>query len=145
MTQKPNPAHGGWQFALPFDVRDYECDLQGIVNNAVYQQYLEHARHRYIRTLGLDFAALADQGVRLVVVRAELDYKTPLRSGDACTVALRTERMSPVRFVFHQEIRRTPDGQLVLTARIVCAAMNATGKPIVSDAVDRLFPPEGKA
>ena len=32
-------------FKVDFTVRDYECDLQGIVNNAVYQNYLEHARH----------------------------------------------------------------------------------------------------
>ena len=34
-------------FELKMSVRDYECDLQGIVNNAVYQNYLEHARHQF--------------------------------------------------------------------------------------------------
>ncbi len=34
------------QFLLAFELRDYECDLSGIVNNAVYQNYLEHARSR---------------------------------------------------------------------------------------------------
>ena len=28
-------------YRLKFKVRDYECDMQGIVNNSVYQNYLE--------------------------------------------------------------------------------------------------------
>ena len=69
-------------FSLQMKVRDYECDLQQIVNNAVYQQYCEHARHEYLRQLGIDFAALHDRGIDLVLVRAEVDYHYPLRSGD---------------------------------------------------------------
>ena len=60
-------------FTLSLAVRDYECDLQGIVNNAVYQQYLEHARHQYLRARQIDFAQLAACGIYLVLVRAQLD------------------------------------------------------------------------
>ena len=117
--------------ALAFEVRDYECDLQGIVNNAVYQQYLEHARHKFLQARGVSFAALAKQGIHLVVVRAELDYKRPLRSGDAFMVESHLERMTPVRYVFHQEIRRGKRRELMLSADVICAAMNADGRPIV--------------
>ena len=34
-------------FELEMEVRDYECDLQGIVNNANYQHYTEHTRHAF--------------------------------------------------------------------------------------------------
>ena len=62
-------------FEEKFKVRDYECDLQGIVNNANYQHYMEHTRHRYIQTLNLDFMTLTNEGVILVVAKAELQYK----------------------------------------------------------------------
>ena len=57
-------------FKIDFLVRDYECDLQGIVNNSVYQNYLEHARHQFLKTVGLDFSLLFQQGITLVVTRA---------------------------------------------------------------------------
>ena len=45
-------------FSLNLKVRDYECDMQGIVNNAVYQRYLEHARHECLLSRGLSFAEM---------------------------------------------------------------------------------------
>ncbi len=132
-----------YQFTLPFEVRDYECDLQGIVNNAVYQQYLEHARHQFIKSRGLSFAKLTKQGIHLVVVRAEIDYKAPLRSGEAFVVGLNVERLSPVRFGFVQDIHRLQDQKLILQATMTCAAMDEHGKPIFPHAIDSLFASAG--
>ena len=53
----------GYKFKIDLHVRDYECDMQGYVNNAVYQNYLEHARHEYLQRLGINFAILAKQKV----------------------------------------------------------------------------------
>ena len=131
-------------FRTAFNVRDYECDLQGIVNNAVYLHYLEHARHQALKQGGLDFAALTAQGLHLVVVRSEVDYKAPLHSGDQFVVRSRLERLSPVRFVFAQDIHREapPPGTVVLQARVVCAAMDARGRPVRPVALQTLFGPE---
>ena len=49
-------------YELKMKVRDYECDLQGIVNNANYQHYLEHTRHEFLSSTGVSFAALHEQG-----------------------------------------------------------------------------------
>jgi acyl-CoA thioester hydrolase len=128
-----------YPFTLEFEVRDYECDLQGIVNNAVYQSYLEHARHVFLKSRGLDFAALAREDVNLVVVRIELDYLYPLRSGDRFVVGLRAERISRLRFGFFQEVRRLPDGKPVLRARVVGTAIDANGRPRLPAEVERLL------
>ncbi|MCH8552873.1 MAG: acyl-CoA thioesterase [Natronospirillum sp.] len=117
-----------YQFQLPLKVRDYECDLQGIVNNAVYQQYLEHARHEFLLSRGLDFAALTARGIHLVVVRAELNYKRSLRPGDDFHVGLNTAKNGRLRFDFLQDIVRA-DGTLMLQARITAAGLNERGRP----------------
>ena len=69
-------------FKVDFKVRDYECDLQGIVNNSVYFNYLEHARHEFLHAKGVDFAKLAREKINLVVLRSEMDYKASLVPGD---------------------------------------------------------------
>ena len=54
-------------YELKMKVRDYECDLQGIVNNANYQHYLEHTRHEFLTSVGISFARLHEEGVDPVV------------------------------------------------------------------------------
>ena len=125
-------------FSVDMAVRDYELDMQGVVNNAVYQNYLEHARHEYLKSLGLDFAECPRQQINLVVIRAELDYKASLTSGDRFAVSVRLERVSPVRFAFVQEITRA-DGKCVMQARIMGTALNERGRPRLPALIEDLL------
>ena len=126
-------------FYLDFLVRDYECDMQGVVNNAVYQNYLEHARHEYLKGLGIDFCALARRGINLVVVRAELDYKRSLQSGDRFRVVIRLERVSPLRFAFLQEVRSVPEAKVILKAKIIGTVLSSEGRPKVPKEISRVL------
>ncbi len=131
-------AEAGYASQEPFEVRDYECDLQGVVNNAVYLHYLEHARHRWLEAIGVDFAALHRQGMDLVVARIEVDYRFPLRSRDRFVVRSRIQREGTLKLIFHQDIYRVPDEKLVIQARVVTAALQ-NGRPVVARSVlDRL-------
>lgn len=124
---------------VEFQVRDYECDFQGIVNNAVYLNYLEHCRHELAKHLGLNVIALARQGINLVVIRVELDYKSPLRSGDHFLVTTSIERYSRIRLAFHHKILHRETNRLIMTARIITAAMNSQGKPFFPEQLKALF------
>jgi acyl-CoA thioester hydrolase len=123
-------------FSLEMAVRDYECDLQGVVNNAVYLNYLEHARHEYLKSIGIDFAALAAQKVNLVVVRTEIDYKASLTSGDRFVVEVRPEKLSTVRIGFRQAIYRLPERKLAIQAQVIGTALNERGRPQVLPELD---------
>ena len=118
-----------YQFQLEFQVRDYECDMQGHVNHAVYLNYLEHCRHEFLKELGLDFAELIRRGISLVVIRAEIDYKYSLLSGDRFLVGVILEKVSPLRYRFVQDIYLLPEKKLVLRARVTGTGVSVKGRP----------------
>ena len=102
-------------FMHEMKVRDYECDLQGIVNNANYQHYMEHSRHEFLETLGVNFGKLHDDGIDAMVSKITIEYKLPLRSGDRFVIGINLQRQGP-RIVFYQDIFRLPDMKCVMKA-----------------------------
>jgi len=116
-------------YSLEFMVRDYECDLQGVVNNANYQHYLEHARHEFLISKGISFFELHNEGIDLIVTRVEIDYKYPLRSRDRFIVNICIEREGNARLVFSQEIYRLPDKKLIVKAKVTGVATK-NGRPV---------------
>ena len=126
-------------YAIQMQVRDYECDMQGIVNNAIYQHYLEHARHKFLEERGISFAELTLAGVIIVVARAELDYLSSLRAGEDFIVTVKAERPSKVRLVFHQEILHASDNSIAVRAAITTTAVNERGKPSFPSDLEKLL------
>ena len=90
-------------FETRMEVRDYECDIEGIVNNANYLHYAEHTRHLFLRSLGVSIDA--------VVARMNLQYKTPLRCDDEFISRLALTKEG-IKYVFHQAIYRASDEKL---------------------------------
>ncbi|HPX61649.1 MAG TPA: thioesterase family protein [Deltaproteobacteria bacterium] len=129
--------HGG--FRIEMSVRDYELDMEGVVNNAVYQNYLEHARHEYLKSMGIDFAAMVENKIHMVLTRIELDFKWPLTSGDRFVVELKPYRVSPVRIGFHQNIYRLPDHKLILRALAIGTAINKNGRPSLPKELQKML------
>jgi acyl-CoA thioester hydrolase len=127
-------------FELKFKVRDYECDIQGVVNNSVYQNYLEHTRHEFLEHAGLNFAKMHEEGIDAMVIRIEMDYKFPLKSGDEFVCKLNTSREGNLRFVFNQDIFRLPDNKLILNAKVIAACLNTkTGRPTAPPELVNVF------
>ncbi len=121
-----------WAFSMGFEVRDYELDLQGIVNNSVYLNYFEHARHSYLKAVGIDWADMHERGLDAVVYRIEIDYLSSLRSGDKFQVRVRAEMKGKLRIVFLQEAVR--EGGAVAARTRVETVVTKAGKPVPPDA-----------
>jgi len=121
-------------YNLEFIVRNYECDLQGIVNNAVYQHYLEHTRHEFMYSGGIDFAKLHVEGIDPVVTRVELDYKYSLKSQNRFVVCINVHRKGKLKFVFEQNVYRLPEEKLILKGRVTTVFLQ-NGRPILPDRI----------
>ena len=100
-------------YKLEMKVRDYECDIQGVVNNANYQHYLEHTRHEFLEDIGGSFSQMHNQGFDLMVSKITLEYKRPLRGGDRFVVCINVLRKG-VKLIFQQDIYNLADGALML-------------------------------
>lgn len=106
-----------YDFKLTIKVRDYECDLQGVVNNSNYQRYMEHTRHEYLESLGENFGAMHEKGIDAFVSRVDIQFKTSLRSGDSCLSCLRLAKEGP-KLVFYQDLFRSSDGALAAKGKV---------------------------
>jgi len=74
-----------------------------------------------------------------VVIRIEMDFLNPLRSGDEFFVGTNTERVSRLRFGFTQVIYRLPDHKPILTAKVIGTALNEKGRPRLPAEIEELI------
>ena len=104
-------------------VRDYECDLQGVVNNANYLHYMEHTRHEFLLSLGENFSDLHDRGMDLFVARIEIQLKHSLQSGDRYLSCLNASKEG-VKLVMSQDIYKLPEKELVSRGTVDCVLLD---------------------
>ena len=122
----------GFKHYQDFSVRDYECDVQGIVNNAVYLNYLEHARHKFLKNYDVDFVDMSKHGLDLVVVEIQAKYLSSLRHDDEFFVETEFKKLSKLKFLFIQTIYKKNDStKPVLKAEIIgCCLDRHSGRPV---------------
>ncbi|MDR1678903.1 MAG: acyl-CoA thioesterase [Prevotellaceae bacterium] len=111
-----------YDYEMRMKVRDYECDIQGIVNNSVYQNYLEHTRHEFLIARGKSFPELHKRGIDPVVARIEIAFKNSLYPGDEFLSRLFV-RKEGIKYVFYQDIFRAADEKLCIRARVDTVAL----------------------
>lgn len=126
-------------FEMRMMVRDYECDIEGIVNNANYLHYIEHTRHLFLKQCGLSFAEMHRKGIDAVVARMNLQYKVPLRCDDEFISRLNL-RKEGLRYIFQQDIFRAADDKLCFrsSVELVCIV---NGRLANSPEYDAVFAP----
>ena len=124
-------------FEMDWKVRDYECDLQGIVNNAVYMHYLEYTRNEFLNQTGTNLADLHAMGIDIVLARITMALKTPLRPGDEVLSKLNLHK-ERIKYVFEQDLYRKSDNKIACkaTVELVCLINGKLGN---SEVVDNLL------
>ena len=124
------------------DIRIYyeDTDCGGVVYYANYLKYFERARTDYLERHGLSVAKLAKEGTVFMVVRAELEYKSPARLGDTLTIETTFSENGKASFLFSHVIREKLSGRIVVegSAALVAATPEGTVKRIDPELLTRL-------
>ena len=122
------------------EVRDHELDRFGVVNNAVYQNYLEHARHAFLASRGISLTHLLEEKFRPVITRIDLEYLLPLQSGDSFSVQLWLTRLTRVKFQFFQQIQKIPSMQSTTRAQVIGTFLGRNDRPVMPENMKTLHP-----
>lgn len=112
-----------------FALRVYyeDTDLAGIVYYANYLKFIERARTEFVRTLGVDQAALkARDGIVFAVRRVEADYLSPARFDDELQVMTTVQATSGARIVLKQDVARA--GEVLFSAMVTLVALDESGR-----------------
>lgn len=107
----------GNPFSVRVQARAYELDRQGHVNQAVYLQYAEHARWRFLQEAGLTPDVLGEAGIGPALLKANVRFHRELRAGDevdvGCAITGGQGRLIEITQRLH-----TPGG--IPVARVEC-------------------------
>jgi acyl-CoA thioester hydrolase len=121
------------------EVRDYEVDFQGIVNNAVYMNYLDHARAKYLEELGFDVVTISHEGTNVVLFETNLKFKSSLRFRDNYAIKTKLFRISRFKLFMPQVITNTKTGVIcVEAANYLCCIDTKTGKLCLHKAFENI-------
>ena len=124
-------------YKLQMTVRDYECDVEGIVNNANYLHYMEHTRHQFLLSKGISFIELHKRGIDAVVARVNMQYKASL-TPDVDFLSCLNVVKEGVKYVFTQDIYRLPDMKLCVRGKVETVTV-VNGKLAESPEMDAMF------
>ncbi len=114
-------------FQWPVRVYYEDTDAQGVVYYANYFRFLERKRTEWLRTLGVDMVALAENERRIfVVAEIQTKFHAPARLSDELIVTARLTNLSRVAFDIEQNIDRDNiDGELLISSHVKAAYLDA--------------------
>lgn len=130
------------------EVRIYyeDTDCGGVVYYANHLKYFERARTHYLEERGLSVAALLAEGTQFMVVRAEVQYRSPARYGETLCVETTLQRDGRAGLKFSHRVRERLSQRLVVEGSATLITTTPEGKPKRMDPAllkTLLGPPKG--
>jgi len=110
------------------EVRYGDLDTYGHVNNVVFFRYFETARTKAFRK---DFLELLNEGIYILVVKAECEYKRPIQLVDKVFVTMEVVDIGNTSFTIAYKIHDDNNDTIYATGKTVMVTFdNKTNKPV---------------
>jgi acyl-CoA thioester hydrolase len=107
-------------------VRYAETDKMGLLHHANYLVYFEQARTELLRSQGLTYREMEDQGFFLVITNVEVKFKSPAHYDDVLTIKATVARTTPIRIEHTYEV--TCNGRAIAEGKTTLACVDRDGK-----------------
>ncbi|WP_425237414.1 acyl-CoA thioesterase [Ulvibacterium sp.] len=114
-------------YEISFRVRYSETDQMGIVYHGNYPQYLEMGRVEWLRSLGISYKSMEENGILLPVISLQISFKKSAVYDDLITVKTILKKRPMARIEFDYVIYRNSD-EILATANTVLAFMDKNTK-----------------
>ena len=106
-----------------------DTDCGGVVYYANYLRYMERARTEYLASKGFSVKQLMDEGTIFMVLRAEIDYKSPARYGDTIVIETWVREVTRATMVFEHVMRHKETGRVFAQCMAKAVFVDANAKP----------------
>ena len=124
------------------EIRIYyeDTDCGGVVYYANYLKYFERARTDYLEQRGLSVPGFLKEGTQFMVVRAEVNYKSPARLGETLTIETTISDNGKTSVVFSHVIHEKTSGRVIVegSATLVTTTLDGKLKRLDESLVKRL-------
>ncbi len=113
------------------DVNIYyeDTDCGGVVYYANYLRYMERARTEYLASRGYSVKTLMDEGTIFMVLRVEIDYRSPARYGDMIEIETRVRDVTRATMVFEHVMREKGSRRVLVECMAKMVIVDGNGKP----------------
>lgn len=110
------------------EVMFFDTDCGGVVHNIAYLRMIETCRTKLAGLMGMDLRTMAETRLYPVVVRTEVDYKSPAKLGDLLEIRGRVSEVGKVKFWCDFEILRREE-VLIACRQALALVQMPEGKP----------------
>lgn len=105
----------------------YDTDCAAVVHNLAYLRFIEEARTLMAGKMGMPLRQMVETGLYPVVLRTEIDYRSPGKVGERLVVRGGVSELGRVRFWVEFEIVRPEDDAILATCRQSLALIRMPG------------------
>jgi acyl-CoA thioester hydrolase len=107
-------------------VRYQETDAMGLLHHASYFTYFEVGRIELARAAGSNYRQMEEEGLFVVVVKADCQYLKPARYDDLLTLRTTVTRVTPAKI--EHEYRLFRENELLAVGHVTLACVDRDGR-----------------